>query len=316
MYCCRAFGRHACAVKRQAMLRKPPHILITTPESLYILLTSPTGRGVFRSVRTVISDEIHTLAVSSAAFTWRSAWSGCSTWPANRSSASASRPPSSRWTKWRVDLGGASWQGDGAERSIVPRPVTIVDAGYRKPLDFVVETVVEDLRGLAGDSVWPLIVPRIVDLIDQHCTTLIFVNNRRLAQTRADRINEERGTRGNNQLSIVNGQLSMVDGTHADLICRHHGSMSKETRLALEQALKAGNLPALVGTSSLELGHRYRIGGTWWFSCSRQRRWRRACSVLAACWLTWSGRPAVGAISTDREDIMEVAAVAGGTAAW
>jgi ATP-dependent Lhr-like helicase len=339
---------------RQAMLRKPPHILITTPESLYILLTSPNAREMFRTVQTVIVDEIHTLTGSKRGVHLALSLERLQQLagqPIQRIGLSATIRPLDEVARY---LGGAAWQGEGEARTLVPRPVTIVDAGYRKPLDLQVETVVDDFRALSGDSIWPLIVPRVVDLIDQHRTTLIFVNNRRLAERAADWINEERGARGEGRgenerlgdLEIGSGEESDPTrpsplaprpsqhasrgaglyaggvpkgigmfgagrGTQADPIRAHHGSIAKETRLALEQALKAGTLPALVGTSSLELG--IDIG-----TVDLVVQLQSPKSVAQGLQRVGRAGHLVGQTSrgrifpTHREDIMEAAAVAGG----
>jgi ATP-dependent Lhr-like helicase len=335
---------------RQAMLRKPPHILITTPESLYILLTSPAAREMFRTVQTVIVDEIHTLTGSKRGVHLALSLERLQQLagqPIQRIGLSATIRPLDEVARY---LGGAAWQGEGEQRTLVPRPVTIVDAGYRKPLDLQVETVVDDFRALSGDSIWPLIVPRVVDLIDQHRTTLIFVNNRRLAERAADWINEERGARGegrgeNERLgdleigSVKKGDTPLAPrpsplasrgaslyaggvpkgigmfgagrGTHADPIRAHHGSIAKETRLELEQALKAGTLPALVGTSSLELG--IDIG-----TVDLVVQLQSPKSVAQGLQRVGRAGHLVGQTSrgrifpTHREDIMEAAAVAGG----
>ncbi|MBP8292887.1 MAG: DEAD/DEAH box helicase, partial [Caldilineaceae bacterium] len=336
---------------RQAMLRKPPHILITTPESLYILLTSPAAREMFRTVQTVIVDEIHTLTGSKRGVHLALSLERLqqlASQPIQRIGLSATIRPLDEVARY---LGGAAWQGEGEQRTLVPRPVTIVDAGYRKPLDLQVETVVDDFRALSGDSIWPLIVPRVVDLIGQHRTTLIFVNNRRLAERAADWINEERGARNQGEigrlgdLAIGQGEHDVLAtgndasritpdalrgaslyaggvpkgigmfgagrGTHIDPIRAHHGSIAKETRLELEQALKAGTLPALVGTSSLELG--IDIG-----TVDLVVQLQSPKSVAQGLQRVGRAGHLVGQTSrgrifpTHREDIMEAAAVAGG----
>ncbi|MEZ4617030.1 MAG: DEAD/DEAH box helicase [Caldilineaceae bacterium] len=248
--------------ERQAMVRKPPHILITTPESLYLMLTSPKARDLFRTVRTVIIDEIHTLAGSKRgvhlALTLERL-QALADQPLQRIGLSATIQPLDEVARY---LGGATWQGAGEARHLVARPVTIVDGGYRKALDLRVETVVEDFRNLPGDSIWPSLIPRVAELIDKHQSTLIFTNNRRQAERTADRLNEQRAAtaRGEQSGLLIDnmakgtGMFAAGTGTVEQPIRAHHGSMSKETRLTLEQELKAGNLPALVGTSSLELG--------------------------------------------------------------
>ncbi|MCB0063837.1 MAG: DEAD/DEAH box helicase, partial [Caldilineaceae bacterium] len=248
--------------ERQAMVRKPPHILITTPESLYLMLTSPKGRDLFRTVRTVIIDEIHTLAGSKRGVHLALSLERLqhlADQPVQRIGLSATIRPLDEVARY---LGGADWQGTGEQRQLVPRPVTIVDGGYRKPLDLRVETVVEDFRNLPGDSIWPSLIPAVTQLMAEHGTTLIFTNNRRQAERTADRINEQLAAEalGQGQGLLVDGTAKGIGmfaagtGTAPNPIRAHHGSISKETRLALETDLKAGKLPALVGTSSLELG--------------------------------------------------------------
>lgn len=304
--------------ERQAMLRKPPHILITTPESLYILLTSPKARDLFRTVRTVIVDEIHTLVGSKRgvhlAITLERLQQ-LADQPIQRIGLSATIRPLEEVARY---LGGNTWQGDGDARTLAPRPVTIVDAGYRKALDLLVETVVEDFRNLPGDSIWPSIVPRVLDQIRRHQTTLIFVNNRRLAERAADWLNEQiAGEQGTGSGLVEGGVakgLGLFGASRGELtnpIRAHHGSMSKEVRLALESDLKAGRLPALIGTSSLELG--IDIGAV---DLVVQLQSPKAVAqglqrVGRAGHLV--GQTSKGRIyPTHREDVMEAAAVAGG----
>ncbi|MEZ4860302.1 MAG: DEAD/DEAH box helicase [Caldilineaceae bacterium] len=308
--------------ERQAMLRKPPHILITTPESLYILLTSPKARELFRTVRTVIVDEIHTLVSSKRGVHLALSLErlqAIAEQPIQRIGLSATIRPLEEVARY---LGGGAWQGVGEARVLVERPVTIVDAGYRKPLDLLVETVVEDFRNLPGDSIWPSIVPKVLDQIRQHQSTLIFVNNRRLAERAADWLNEEiakeqgAGTgliedgvaKGLGMFGASRGQVANANRAP---IRAHHGSMSKEVRLALETDLKAGRLPALIGTSSLELG--IDIGAV---DLVVQLQAPKAVAqglqrVGRAGHLV--GQTSKGRIyPTHREDVMEAAAVAGG----
>lgn len=300
---------------RQAMLRKPPQILITTPESLYILLTSPNARELFRTVHTVIVDEIHTLAGSKRGVHLALSLERLqqlASGQIQRIGLSATIQPLDEVARY---LGGSAWQGEGANRALVARPVTIVDAGYRKPLDLLVETVVEDFHNIAGGSVWPSVVSRVVELIDQHRSTLIFVNNRRLAERAADWINEARSAgpealiEGDVAKGI--GMFGAGRGGHRDPIRAHHGSMSKEQRLTLERDLKAGRLPAIIGTSSLELG--IDIGA---IDLVVQLQAPKAVAqglqrVGRAGHLV--GQTSKGRIfPTHREDVMEAAAVAGG----
>jgi ATP-dependent Lhr-like helicase len=264
---------------RQQMAKHPPPILITTPESLYLLLTSPLARGMFRTVRTVIVDEIHTLVGNK-----RGAHLAVSLervvelagGPVQRIGLSATQRPLDEVARF---LGGYEQRqtADGGRGEAIvppssraavpgqldPRPVTIVDAGMVKPMDLKVVTAVEDLSQLPGGSIWPAVIPQVLDLIEAHRTTLIFANSRRQAERAADRLNEVSldrragGAGGPEALAeggVVKGGGFLGTGTVGGPFRAHHGSISREARLELEQALKEGRLPALVGTSSLELG--------------------------------------------------------------
>ncbi|HEV7886672.1 MAG TPA: DEAD/DEAH box helicase, partial [Acidimicrobiales bacterium] len=246
--------------ERRNIHRHPPDILITTPESLYLMLTS-SAREVLASVEHVIVDEIHAVAG-----TKRGAHMALSLERLERLVAESGRPPPQRIglsaTQRPLDelarfLGGRAPGTDAAAGGF--RPVSVVDAGVRKELDLEVVVPVEDMAELgrpamandelvmsgpaAGDpqvrtSIWPSIHPVLLDLIKQHRSTLIFVNSRRLAERLAARLNE----------------LAVEDGYEGVLVRAHHGSIAREQRLEIEDALKAGKLPALVATSSLELG--------------------------------------------------------------
>ncbi|MCU1448222.1 MAG: putative ATP-dependent helicase [Acidimicrobiales bacterium] len=232
---------------RRDIVRHPPDILITTPESLYLMLTSG-ARDVLRSVEYVIVDEIHAVAG-----TKRGAHLALSlerlerltAKPPQRIGLSATQRPLDEIARF---LGGRARDENGEWRQ---RPVTVVDAGVRKPLDLEVIVPVEDMGELgkvvdpevlsgpaAGDpevrhSIWPAITPVLLDLIRQHHSTIVFVNSRRLAERLAARLNDLAGE---------------------ELVRAHHGSVAREQRLEIEDALKAGKVPALVATSSLELG--------------------------------------------------------------
>ena len=240
--------------ERRNIHRHPPDILITTPESLYLMLTS-AAREVLASVEHVIIDEIHAVAG-----TKRGAHMALSLERLERLVAASGRPPPQRIglsaTQRPLDelarfLGGRTAAGF--------RPVAVVDAGVRKELDLEVVVPVEDMADLgrrataneelvmtgpaAGDpevrtSIWPSIHPVLLDLIRKHRSTLIFVNSRRLAERLAARLNE----------------LAVEEGYEGELVRAHHGSIAREQRLEIEDLLKAGKLPALVATSSLELG--------------------------------------------------------------
>ena len=231
------------ADERRSLAKHPPDILVTTPESLYLLLTSQ-AREILRGVEHVIVDEVHAVAG-----TKRGAHLALSlerlerlraedATPVQRIGLSATQRPLETIARY---LGGT---GEGRE-------VTVVDAGARKPLDLQVVVPVEDmsrlgevlpmdeqpggpvLGGEKRNSIWPAIHPRILELIREHRSTIVFVNSRRLAERLAQRLNELAGE---------------------ELVRAHHGSIAREQRLEIEEELKAGRLPALVATSSLELG--------------------------------------------------------------
>ncbi len=225
---------------RRRLVRHPPDILITTPESLYLLLTSG-AREILKGVEHVIVDEVHAIAGTKRGAHLALSLERLELITANRPQRiglSATQRPLERIARF---LGGV-----GPDRE-----VTIVDAGARKALDLEVIVPVEDMARLgevlpledqpggpatsaeARSSIWPAIHPRILELIKAHRSTIVFTNSRRLAERLAQRLNELAGE---------------------DLVRAHHGSIAREHRLQIEEELKAGRLPALVATSSLELG--------------------------------------------------------------
>ncbi len=210
---------------RQRLVKHPPDVLITTPESLYLMLTSEPASATLSGVEAVIVDEVHSLAHDKRGTHLtlsleRLAWLVGR--PFQRVGLSATVRPAERVAAW---LGGQ-------ERGR-PRPVRVLDSGGRKEIDLVVEAPVDDYRELPGESVWPNVFDQLHDMIRTHRSTLVFVNNRRLAERSARQINDRAG----------------------ETIARvHHGSISREARLEVEEQLKAGTLPALVATSTLELG--------------------------------------------------------------
>ncbi|HEU4641981.1 MAG TPA: DEAD/DEAH box helicase [Gemmatimonadaceae bacterium] len=219
------------ASARARMTRKAPHILITTPESLAIMLTAPKGRGMFSMVRAVIVDEIHAVAGTKRgahlALSLERLAALCET-PPQRIGLSATQRPLEEVARY---LGGCV---AAAEESAPPafRPVTIVDCGLVKRTELAVVSPVPDLADVSG-SVWPAVAELVLSYIRGARTTLVFVNNRAQAERIAARVNALAGE---------------------ELARPYHGSLARERRLALERALKAGELPALVSTSSLELG--------------------------------------------------------------
>jgi ATP-dependent Lhr-like helicase len=207
--------------ERQRMGRAPPHIVVTTPESLYILLGSDSGRKMLATTRTVIVDEIHALAPnkrgSHLALSLERLGALCNG-PLLRVGLSATQKPIEAVARFLV--------GPHAE-------CRIIDTGHRRARDLALEVPASPLEAVMSGEVWQQVYDRLAELIEAHRTTLIFVNTRRLV---------ERVTR---QLS------ERVDGNQ---VTAHHGSLAKEQRLDAEQRLKRGALKALVATASLELG--------------------------------------------------------------
>lgn len=265
--------------ERQALLRRPADLLITTPESLYLMLTS-SARTTLANVHTVIVDEIHALAP-----TKRGAHMALSLErleqvvidggrPApQRIGLSATQRPLEETARF---LGGFSAPG-------VARPVRIVDAGVRKPLDVSVVVPVEDMANLgdraaaaprpvagaelrsgpaaaataaARASIWPSIYPKVLELVLAHRSTIIFCNARRQAERLAARLNElyEDTAGAGYATPEVGGQAGVGGGAVGELVRAHHGSLAREQRVVIEDQLKRGELRAIVATSSLELG--------------------------------------------------------------
>src|SRR5438309_1155020 len=213
---------------RRSMERHPPDILITTPESLYLI---PTGaaRRILASVRWLIVDEIHSVAATKCGSHLALSLerlSALTKVEPQRIGLSATQRPLEEVAKF---LGGTR------------RDVAIVDAGRLKTMEVRVEVPVEDMAqlksyddsGQTANSIWPAIYPRLLQLIQEHRSTIVFVNSRRLAERIAARLNEL---------------------AEADLVRAHHGSIAREQRLLIEDELKAGTLRGLVATSTLELG--------------------------------------------------------------
>ena len=265
---------------RRSMSRNPPDILITTPESLYLILTSQAA-SILAGVEHVIVDEIHAVAStkrgSHLALSLERLEEIVERAP-QRIGLSATQRPLEELARY---LGG---QAPGVDGEMRPRPVTIVDAGVKKPLELSIVVPVEDLgelgrpreaaaphpgdregdgelllrRAAAGDgfmearsSIWPAVYPQLLELIRTHRSTLIFVNSRRLAERLAARLNE---LAAEQTTFTSGGEAHLGAGAPAELVRAHHGSIAREQRVEIEDALKAGRLPALVATSSLELG--------------------------------------------------------------
>ncbi len=237
------------AKERRELVRTPPDILITTPESLYLMLTSQ-ARDVLRSVDTLILDEVHAVAGSK-----RGAHMAISVERLDALTDGHVQRIGLSATQRPIEEIGRFVSGG--------RDIAIVDAGTRKDLDLEVVVPVEDMRELGStaslsypipadgqemdagtelgaQSIWPSIYPEILRLVEAHRSTIVFVNNRRLAERLALRLNEL-ANEGN-------------EGAPREIARAHHGSLAREQRLLVEEDLKAGRIPCLVATSSLELG--------------------------------------------------------------
>ena len=215
--------------ERAAMLRKPPHILVTTPESLFLLLTGERSRAMLRTVRTVIVDEIHAvidtrrgahLALSLERLEEVAAA------PLQRIGLSATQAPIETVAAF---LAGHPPADDGRRT----RDCAIVDEGHRRALDLAIELPGSSLEAVMSTEIWQEYYEHLARLVQEHRTTLVFVNTRRLAERLARHLSERLG-----------------DGA----VAAHHGSLSKERRLDAETRLKNGALRVLVATASLELG--------------------------------------------------------------
>ncbi len=224
---------------RQAMLRHPPDVLITTPESLYLMLTS-RAREILQGVEWCIVDEIHAVARTKRG--------------AHLALTLERLEHASEHSVQRIGLSATQRPLEEVGRFLVGagRKCKVVDTGVRKPLDLEIRVPVEDMRepdstdlsDMQGDtgatrrSIWPAIYPELLELVQAHRSTIVFVNNRRGAERLAVRLNE----------------LAGEDGKPAEIARAHHGSLAREERLVVEDLLKSGELPCLVATSSLELG--------------------------------------------------------------
>jgi len=210
------------ARERQQMVRRPPHILVTTPESLYLLLTGARSREILRSVETVIVDEIHALARDKRgvhlALSLERLEALCGSRPV-RIGLSATQKPLDELARFLVG-------------TTAPQP-TMVDVGHLRELDLGVEVPRMELQAVCSHEHWAEVYERLVQLIGEHRSTLIFVNTRKLAERVAHQLTEKLGE---------------------DKVLSHHGSLAQRSRYQAEQLLKEGSLKAIVATASLELG--------------------------------------------------------------
>ena len=246
--------------ERARMAKKPPHILVTTPESFYLLLTSASGRAMLSTVRSLVVDEIHALLgdkrgshlalsmerlqhlISSQSSGNTKDQSGRTL---QRIGLSATQKPIDLVANYLVgnatgqsecdsgSLGEVEVEVEGADSRWPKADCAIVDSGFRRELDIRIEVPKSPLSALMSNEVWDELYGRLVELIASHDTTLVFVNTRRLSERLA---------------------LALAERLGDDVVCSHHGSMSKDHRHNAEQRLKAGSLKVLVATASMELG--------------------------------------------------------------
>ncbi len=236
------------AAKRQAIARRPPHILVTTPESLYLLLTAESGRRLLRTVRTLIVDEIHAVVANrrgSHLALSMERLAALVQQPLQRIGLSATQKPieevarflvgcSSRRKEVRIEKSKIQNPKSKIDQSLLTSAATrIIDAGYKRQLDVTIELPGSPLEAVMSNEVWAEVYQRLAELILAHRTTLVFVNTRRLAER-------------------VTQNLCELLGKHQ--VTSHHGSLSARLRLEAEVRLKRGELRALVATASLELG--------------------------------------------------------------
>ena len=220
------------ASARTAMIRRPPHIVVTTPESLYLLLTSAGGRALLATTRTAIVDEIH--AVLGAKRGAHLALSlerldALTAAPVTRIGLSATQRPIKTAAAFLTGCGA----GDGGGATDHLPECRIVDTGHRRAMDVGLELPGSPLEAVMANEVWDELYQRLTELILEHRTTLVFVNNRRLSE------------RMSHALGATLGE---------EQVAAHHGSLSRERRLDAEQRLKSGALRVIVATASLELG--------------------------------------------------------------
>jgi len=256
--------------ERRAMQKTPPDILITTPESLYLMLSSGV-REILTTVEAVIVDEIHAvaqskrgshLALSLERLEWMVRAAGEDSSEQKRGGSAESSPASLQ----RIGLSATQRPLERIARFLVgpKRDCKIVDAGIAKELDLEIVVPVEDMAdpGAAAypssdgnppegeplvhvRSIWPAIYPKLLELVQEHTSTIIFVNNRRASERLAKRLNELANGEGEHELPAT---------APLEIARAHHGSLSHEERTVVEEMLKSGKLPCLVATSSLELG--------------------------------------------------------------
>ena len=227
------------AKARRELVKEPPDILITTPESLFLMLTSG-ARESLRGVETLILDEVHAVAG-----TKRGAHLALSVERLERLAPGFQRIGLSATQRPLEEIGRFV---SGA------RPIELVDAGSRKELDLQVVVPLDDMREPGeGNSIWPSVYPEILRLVEAHRSTIVFVNNRRLAERLALRLNELHWNGRAGEAGTASSTASQAM-PQREIARAHHGSLAREQRILVEEELKAGRIPCLVATSSLELG--------------------------------------------------------------
>lgn len=223
------------AKNRRQMLQRPPHILVTTPESLFLLVTAQKSRDILRDVRTVIVDEIHAVAANKRgahlALSLERLDALTHTTPI-RIGLSATQKPLEEIARFlvgrdpqqEIERPGEPWR-EG--------PCSIINIGPKREMDLAVETPKDELGAVATNAIWADIYDRLTELVQEHRSTLVFVNTRRLAERVAHHLTDRLG---------------------AENVATHHGSLSRRIRLSAEERLKKGQTRVVVATASLELG--------------------------------------------------------------
>jgi ATP-dependent helicase Lhr and Lhr-like helicase len=235
--------------ERRAMLKRPPHILVTTPESLYILLTADKSRAILRDVETVIVDEIHAVADDKRGahlVLSLERLDALAHRPPVRIGLSATQKPIEEVAHFLTGCRGKEKQTSAAEAALESAAPTarlkscpsqfdpvIVNVGHKRTLDLAVEVPPMPLGPIASNEMWDAIYDRLVTLVSQHRSTLVFVNTRRMVERLAHNLGERMGEEN---------------------VAAHHGSLSRKLRLTAEKKLKDGQIRVLVATASLELG--------------------------------------------------------------
>ncbi|MFA6231137.1 MAG: DEAD/DEAH box helicase [Rhodanobacter sp.] len=274
--------------ERNLLRKLPPHILVTTPESLYVLLGSASGRAMLGDTRTVIVDEIHAIAGSKRgshlALSLARLESLCQR-PLLRIGLSATQKPIEVIADFLV--GASSPSPPCAEDANTSSDVTIINTGHTRPRDLAIEVPPVPLEAVMSNDCWELVYDRLAQLAQAHRTTLVFVNTRRMAERAARHLSERLGKQH---------------------VAAHHGSLAKELRLDAEQRLKRGELSVLVATASLELGIDIgdvdlvcQLGSPRSIAAFLQRAGRSGHSI--------DGTPKARLFPTTRDDLIECTAL-------